>query len=120
MGTLRISRNYNLYFLPLHTSHINHDPWNPEAELRALCPSCHGKTHKGMRGKHIAPHKQGYQTISVARLVAEARGAGLHITQESGRYAWQIDTLSGVGSDVLDAIGSALHCLLMERMEGQA
>ena len=25
----------------LTVSHTNHDPWNPDAELRALCASCH-------------------------------------------------------------------------------
>ena len=25
----------------LTVSHTNHDPWNPDADLRALCASCH-------------------------------------------------------------------------------
>jgi hypothetical protein len=120
LGALRLSRKYNLYFLPLHASHINHDPWNPDAELRALCPSCHAKTHKGIKGKRGRARSQGYQTIPVSRLVAQARSAGLFITQEESGCTWSLGDLSGTASDVLDALGSALHCLIMERMKGQA
>lgn len=27
----------------LHAAHVNHDTSNPEAELRCLCASCHGR-----------------------------------------------------------------------------
>ena len=67
--------------------------------------------------KQVAARRQGYQVISIARLVAHARSAGLHIIQEESGFTWSIDGLSGVASDVLDAIGLALHCLTRERIE---
>ena len=42
-----------------------------------------------------------------------------HINQQGGRYCWHVGDLSGIATDVLDAIGSALHCLVMERLEEQ-
>jgi hypothetical protein len=51
--------------------------------------------------------------------VLEARGAGLHISQQGDCYSWQIGDLTGFATDVLDAVGLALHCLLMERLEEQ-
>src|SRR5690348_14895592 len=43
-GSLRVGKHrYNLYFVQLHAAHVNHDPGNPQAELRALCPTCHMK-----------------------------------------------------------------------------
>ena len=64
-------------------------------------------------------HRQGYQLISATRLVLEARRAGLHISQQGDRYSWQIGDLTGIATDVLDAVGLALHFLLMERLEEQ-
>ena len=61
--------------------------------------------------------RQGYQLISASRLVKEARGAGLYISQQGDRYVWQIGDLTGIATDVLDAVGLALHCLMMERVE---
>ena len=41
-GSMRVGKHrHNLYFVHLHAAHINHDPHNPQAKLRALCPSCH-------------------------------------------------------------------------------
>ena len=34
-GTMKAQR------FTLTVSHTNHDPWNPDAELRALCAPCH-------------------------------------------------------------------------------
>ena len=108
------------YIVYLHAAHVNHDPENPQAELRALCPSCHMKHDRRTERAHVAARKQGYQVISATRLLIEARGAGLHIRQEGDRYTWQIGDLTGIATDVLDAIGSALHCLGMERLEVHA
>ena len=86
-----------------------------------------GKPGERMNMKHdrrtertrVSTRRQGYQVISTTRLVLEARGAGLHIRHQGDRYTWQIGDLSGIATDVLDAIGSALHCLGMERLEEQ-
>lgn len=117
-GVLRVgNRSKSPYIVYLHAAHINHDPENPQAELRALCPSCHMKHDRRTERTRMAARKQGYHVISATRLVLEARGAGLHITQQGDRFRWQIGDLSGLATDVLDAIGSALHCLAMERLE---
>ena len=117
-GIMRVGKHrHNLYFVHLHAAHINHDPHNPQAKLRALCPSCHMRHDRKTERKQVAARRQGYQVISIARLVAHARSAGLHIIQEESGFTWSIDGLSGVASDVLDAIGLALHCLTRERIE---
>lgn len=32
-----------VYTVHLAAAHLDHDPWNPEARLAALCPSCHAR-----------------------------------------------------------------------------
>jgi hypothetical protein len=119
-GVLRVgSRSKSPYIGYLHAAHINHDPENPQAALRALCPSCHLKHDRRTERTPARAHRQGYDVISASRLILEARGAGLYIRQEGDRYTWQIGDLTGIATDVLDAIGSALHCLSMERLEEQ-
>jgi hypothetical protein len=119
LGTMRVSRKGNLYFLPLHTSHVNHDPENPHAELRKLCPSCHGKTHPWLPGTPTKERPYGYQAITLSRVLQAARSGGLDILpDESGAgVCWRIGDLAGNAVDVLDAVTSALHCLRMERLE---
>ena len=117
-GLLRIGkRSRQPYVVYLHAAHVNHDPENPQAELRALCPSCHMKHDRRTERTHVAARKQGYQVISASRLMIEARGAGLYISQQGDRYRWQVGDLTGIATDVLDAVGLALHCLIMERLE---
>jgi len=53
-------------------------------------------------------------------VLVEMRSAGMRITQEGERFYWQVGDLSGLANDLLDAIGSALHCLRMERLEVRA
>ena len=120
-GVLRVGkRSKSPYVVYLHAAHVNHDPDNPQAELRALCPSCHMKHDRHTERKPATARRQGYHVVSVTRLVIEARGAGLHITQAGDGYTWQIGDLAGMATDVLDAIASALHCLRMERVEVSA
>jgi hypothetical protein len=118
-GVLRVGkRSKSPYIVYLHAAHVNHDPENPEAELKALCPACHMKYDRQTERTPASPasaHRHGYQVISETRLLREARSAGLHINQQGDRYTWQADDLAGIATDVLDAIGSALHCLVMER-----
>ena len=125
-GVLRIGKkSKSPYIVYLHAAHVNHDPENPQAVLKALCPSCHMKhdrrTERASSKRHntakSGAHRQGYQLISATHLVREARRAGLHISPQGDRYRWQIGDLHGIANDVLDAIGSALHTLAMERLE---
>ena len=122
-GTLRVGKHrYNLYFVQLHAAHMNHDPGNPQAELRALCPACHLKydrrTERTPEG-HPFPRRQGYQPITLERILSTTRSGGLTITpEETGTgYRWRIGDLAGSAPDVLEAIGQALHCLYMERLQ---
>src|ERR1700676_4084484 len=55
LGTLRVSRKGNLYFLPLHTSHVNHDPENPQAELRKPSPTITGPPIPGCMARATTP-----------------------------------------------------------------
>ncbi len=117
-GVLRVGKkSKSPYIVYLHAAHINHDPENPQAVLKALCPACHMKHDRQTERPPTSTHRHGYQVISGTRLVREARSAGLHINQQGNRYTWQIGDLGGIATDVLDAIGSALHCLVMERLE---
>ena len=126
-GTLRVGKHhYNLYFVHLHAAHVNHDPHNPQAELRALCPACHmrhdRRTEYETQGRSL-PKRRGYQSITLERVLRAARAAGLCISPdaESGTgVSWIIGDLSGTAVDVLEAISSALHCLYRERVEQEA
>lgn len=121
LGTLRVSRKGNLYFLPLHTCHLNHDPENAHAQLQKLCPRCHGKTHPWLRGKRDRrnTHRYGYQTVSVTQLSQAARVAGLFLEPGEEGYTWRIADLSGTAPDVLEALSQALHCLHLDSLERQ-
>jgi DNA-binding transcriptional LysR family regulator len=122
-GTMRVGRHrYNLYIVHLHAAHVNHDPYNPQAELRALCPACHmrydRRNEQAVLGHHL-PRRRGYQPITLERVLSAARSGGLAIIPVNGgaSYCWSIGDLAGSAPDVLEAIGQALHCLCMERLE---
>jgi hypothetical protein len=101
----------------LHAAHVNHDPENPQAALKTLCPACHMKHDRRTERKGLTAHRQGYQVVSTSRLLLEMHSAGLRISQDGDRFYWQVGDLSGLANDLLDAIGSALHCMCMERLE---
>ncbi|GCE05762.1 hypothetical protein KDAU_30910 [Dictyobacter aurantiacus] len=43
-GSLAVSeRTGVVYTVILAAAHLDHDPWNPDPRLAALCPSCHGR-----------------------------------------------------------------------------
>ena len=42
----------------LQAAHVNHDPWNPKAELRSLCKSCHLKYDGPVHGKNMKRTKK--------------------------------------------------------------
>lgn len=119
-GTWKLAkRSHEFYIVYLHTAHINHDPHNPHAELRALCPACHmrhDRRSEQARPLPLKPHRQGYTVISVERLITQARGAGLTITPQEEGYVWEAGPFSGVAPDVLEALASAFHTLLMEHL----
>jgi 5-methylcytosine-specific restriction endonuclease McrA len=120
-GVLRVGkRSKSPYVVYLHAAHVNHDPENQEAELKALCPACHMKHDRRTERKGPTARRQGYQVVSTGRLLVEMHSAGLRITQEGDRFYWQVGDLSGLANDLLDAIGSALHCLRMDRLEMEA
>ncbi len=77
-GVLRVGkRSKSPYVVYLHAAHVNHDPDNPQAELRALCPSCHMKHDRQTERKQVTAHKQGYPVVSVTRLrFGDAPGDG--------------------------------------------
>jgi hypothetical protein len=110
--------------------HLYPDHWKQRSQACLeqagyRCEGC-GIPHDSMRHdrkterQRVVARRQGYQVVSLTHLVTVARAAGLSIMPEGTGCAWLIGDLSGVASDVLDAIGSALHCLLMECMEVQA
>jgi 5-methylcytosine-specific restriction endonuclease McrA len=41
--TLVSERTGNPYIVYLHAAHVHHDIRNPQPQLMALCPSCHGR-----------------------------------------------------------------------------
>ena len=117
-GVLRVGkRSKSPYVVYLHAAHINHDPENPQASLKALCPACHMKHDRRTERKGTNARRQGYQVVSTSRLLLEMHSAGLRISQEGDHFSWHVGDLSGMAIDLLDAIGSALHCLCMERLE---
>src|SRR6266568_7096894 len=71
-GVLRMGkRSKSAYVVYLHAAHVNHDPHNPQAELRALCPACH--MHYDRRTEHTTqqtrslPRRRGYQAVTLER-----------------------------------------------------
>ena len=43
-GALRVSeRTGVVYQVHLAAAHLDHDPWNSQARLAALCPTCHAR-----------------------------------------------------------------------------
>lgn len=44
------------YFIYLHAAHVNHDPGNPEPELKCLCISCHGRLDWQQRQRAARVH----------------------------------------------------------------
>ncbi len=113
LGTFKISHAHNPCFESLHVVHVNDDPENPNAELKALCPACHMRLHRqpGSNGK-AAPRKQGYKVIGIAQLLLKLTGAGFSTCQdEEGRTCWQLGPLEAVAADPVEAIIMAMHWL---------
>jgi 5-methylcytosine-specific restriction endonuclease McrA len=62
-GTERMSKRGNLFKEQIHAHHINHDPWNPRAKLKALCTICHLKADKEHHAKNQRRtiYRKGYE-----------------------------------------------------------
>lgn len=117
LGTLKISHAHNLYFEPLLIHHPNDDPWNPDAEMIAVCASCHMKLHRmpDANGK-IPARKPGYKVISLNHLLCRlATTVGLTIEpHEECRVHWSLGPFEAEAADPPDAICMAMHWLAAE------
>lgn len=116
LGTLRISRAHNLIVESLHVIHVNDDPENPDAELRAYCPACHMRLHRcpGSDGK-TPRRKRGYHVVSVHQLLARLATYGRVVSpNETGGVTWHLGLFEAEAVDPIDAIASALHWLTAE------
>jgi hypothetical protein len=56
-GALRLSKAGKLYIVYLAAAHLNHDPSNPNALLRALCQRCHMQYDAQQHAQVRKPHK---------------------------------------------------------------
>lgn len=116
IGTLKISHAHNLYFEQLLIHHPNNDPWNPDADMIAVCASCHMKLHRkpDTNGK-VSARKQGYQVVSIHHLLCRLAGVGFTITpNEECRFNWSIGPFAAEAADPIDALVMALHWLTAE------
>lgn len=59
--SIAVSKTGSPYMVHLAGSHVNHDPWNPNAELQVLCQACHcrydAKHHAAVRKANTAKRK---------------------------------------------------------------
>jgi hypothetical protein len=49
----RSSRTGYLYVVYLQAAHVDHDQLNPDARLRALCPTCHARLYRRPKVKVV-------------------------------------------------------------------
>lgn len=112
LGTFKVSHAGNACFEQLYIHHPNHDPWNPEAELLAVCSSCHMRLHRQPEqdGK-VAPKKQGYRVIGTGHLLNHLAGVGFaaRYTEEC-RVAWRFDPC-GYEAEAVDMVDALVMCL---------
>lgn len=62
--SIAVSKTGKVYMVYLAGSHVNHDPWNPDAELQVLCQACHCT--------YDAPHHAEVRKANVAKRKARA------------------------------------------------
>src|SRR5712692_2712333 len=113
LGTFKISHAHNPYFEQLSIHHPNNDPENPEAEMVAICASCHMKLHrKPDANGTVAAKKRGYTVVSISHLLMRLASAGFFVQpKEACRVTWRIGTLTAEAADALDAICMAMYWL---------
>jgi hypothetical protein len=85
---------------------------------RTSAARCHWHSHPWLHSTRDHTNRRGYHPITQERVLRAARSGGLSITPDATgtRYTWEIDGLTGLAPDILDAIASALHRLRMERL----
>ena len=115
LGVFKISHAHNAYFEPLLIHHPNHDPWNPLAEMIAVCASCHMLLHRkpDTNGK-VPPRKPGYKVVSTEFLLARLAGVGFSASfNEECRVSWCFDScgFQAEAADMVDALVMCLHWL---------
>src|SRR5207248_3131836 len=103
----------NLYFEQLLIHHPNDDPWNPDAEMVAVCASCHMILHRKPDGKvKVPPRKHGYKVIGTDHLLHRLAGVGFSASYtDDCRVIWQLGPLTSEAVDMLDALTMCLHWL---------
>jgi hypothetical protein len=122
LGTFKISRAHNIYIEQLFLHHPNGDPENPDADVLAVCASCHMRLHRqpGPSDKP-SPRKQGYRVVRLDVLLSRLQGIGFVVTpNDVGRVTWRIGSLSAEAADPLDALTMAMHWLCAEVTDLQA
>jgi hypothetical protein len=65
-GTLKMTwAGDKMHPVWLVAAHPNHDPWNPDAELICLCPSCHWRYYrrKGQSSMWIVNERRKHRTL---------------------------------------------------------
>ena len=116
-GDWRITRSHQLQFEQLLIHHPHGDPENPDAEMVAICWSCHMRLHRkpGPGRTKASARKQGYEVIRVAHLMEVLARVGLSTwTTANGRVGWQMGALASEANDPIDALTMALHWLSAE------
>lgn len=77
-GDRQINRHGRLVKVVLTTAHLNHDPWNPDADLEVMCWPCHAK--------YDAAHRRNQRTMMlIARGQLVLPGLGALYAQPRGR-----------------------------------
>jgi hypothetical protein len=105
LGTFKIS----------HSHHPNDDPENPDAEMIAVCASCHMRLHRqpGSNGK-ASSKKQGYKVVRLDQLLHSLAATGFSASfNEECRVSWRFDPcgFQADAADMLDALAMCLHWL---------
>lgn len=105
LGTFKISRVYNPCFEQLLIHHPNNDPWNPDADMIAVCASCHMKLHRNpaTSGK-VPPRKPGYKVVSMEFLLDRLAGVSFSASfNEECRVSWRFAPC-GFQADTADVL----------------
>ena len=70
----------------LGAAHVNHDPENPDPELRCLCWPCHGRydartgaNHPGKNARRAATRKKNREKRKAKRIVKERRAPKVRV-----------------------------------------
>jgi len=115
MGTMKISRAYNLVFEQAHLHHPDGNPEDPNARVEILCDSCHMRAHRSKEKGKAAPRKTGYEIVRLPVLQERLASVGLQIWKtEEGRMAWQLGPLEAEADDFMDALVMAVHWMASE------